>query len=160
MTWANLLSGLIGGLVGGLCSVAASWILIKNERSRTREDADRAASNAITENIITISNALHDIKWAMDPQRKTPDSTIDLLLDKVHAAAQNILYKYSAVLTDEELRSQISKLINMINEWYNSARESSRVVNQQHIESIESYIGHVNQSIQNHLGEQAGAINS
>ena len=69
-------------------------------------------------------------------------------MDKVHAATQSILYKYSTLLTNKDLRSQISKLINMISEWYNSARESPRTVNLQRIGSIESYIGYVNQSIQ------------
>jgi|SRR5215469_3536482 len=99
MSWSNLLSGVIGGLVGGLCSLVATVILIRHERSQTRQDAERAASNAIIENIITISDALHDIKWAMDPQSESLDSTADLLMDKVHAATQSILYKYSVLLT-------------------------------------------------------------
>ena len=92
-------------------------------------------------------------------QSESLDSTVDLLMDKVYAATQSILYKNSVLLTDKDLRSQISKLINMISEWYNSARESPRAVNMQRIGSIESYIGYVNQSIQSHLGEQTGAPN-
>jgi hypothetical protein len=153
MTWSNLLSGLIGALVGGVFSLLATVITIRHERSRVRREASHTASDAIKENMLTIRQAMFDIQWAMDPSNDSSDPSVDPLLETVRAAAQRILYLYSDPIADETLRSRIDIFVDMVEVWYKNARQSSRTVNQKRIESIESYMGYVNESIKAHRND-------
>jgi hypothetical protein len=152
---SNLLSGFIGALVGGLFSVVAAVMTIRHERAQVRKDASYAASGAITDNILIIGKAMYETQRAMDPARKAPGSEIYALREKVHSAAQSILYRYNVVIANKDLRSRIGSLVNMVNIWYENALNSSADVNQKRIDSINSYTRCVNDSIQAHLDGQS-----
>jgi hypothetical protein len=110
-----------------------------------------AASGAITDNILIIGKALYETQRAMNRAPKAPDSEVYALREKVHSAAQSILYRYNVMIANKDLRSRITSLVNMVNVWYENALKSSADVNQKRIDSINAYVGCVNDSIQAHL---------
>jgi hypothetical protein len=65
-------------------------------------------------------------------------------------AARSILYEYKGLVADPELRSRIEKFVDMVTEWYENAEESSLELNQQRINSIDSYMEYVGRSIDAH----------
>jgi hypothetical protein len=151
MTLSNLVSGLIGALVGGLFSLGGAILTIRHEQKQVRRGASHNASNAVMENIITIRKAMLDVQRTMSQSNDPSDPGIYSLLGTVQTAAQNTLYIYNALIADERLRSRISNLVDIVDVWYQNARESPVAVNQKRIESIESYTGYVIESIQAHL---------
>lgn len=148
--WSNLLSGLVGGIVGGLLSVAAALMGIRHERSQMRLDASRVAAGTVSKNMLAIRRALDEAQWALNPKSKSLPSAVDSPMATILTAARSILYEYKGLIADPELRSRIEKFVDMVTEWYENAEESSLELNQQRINSIDSYMEYVSRSIDAH----------
>jgi hypothetical protein len=148
--WSNLLSGLVGGVVGGLLSVAAALMGIRHERLQMRRDASRVAAGAVSKNMLAIRTALDEVQWALNPESKSLPSAVDSPMATILAAARSILYEYKGLIASPELRSRIEKFVDMVTEWYDNAEESSLELNQQRINSIDSYMEYVSRSIDAH----------
>lgn len=152
--WSNMLSGFAGTLVGGALSIVAAVMTIRHEQSQVREEASHVASSAITENMLTISNAMYAAQWALDPASQSSDSEKYSLLEKVHAASRSIPYKYNVVISDKTLRSRIDSLVTMVDTWYENAQKSALELNKTRMNAINSYIRRLNDSIRARLDGQ------
>jgi hypothetical protein len=160
MSWSNLLSGLVGALIGGLLTLAASIMTMKQQRSlaleATAEDrrqaqlrASYAAGARILEDMLVIKEGLQLLLMRSMAYNPAKEATQKAAYD----AVDRMFVVHNALIADDELRTRINALVNIINERWTSAYTSNADESKVELQSsaVLNYMEHVNKSIRAHL---------